>query len=572
MIKVVSVEEMQAIEKATDAAGVSYAEMMQRAGGAVAEIVLRMVRDMPEARVLVLVGPGNNGGDGLVAARVLAEQSDARVDAYLLKPREESDEVFTAARDAGVGISMADDDSDWQTLRELAAGADVVVDALLGTGARLPIEGKLRDLLGQLAASLQRDASRANDWDEAGLIWPALPLPVPAHGPVIVAVDAPSGLNSDTGELDPVTIPADITVTFAAAKYGQLTFPGASAVGQLVVADIGTPPDLAEMDSVQVELASGPGIARLLPARPADAHKGTFGTVLAVGGSVNYVGAVALLGEAAYRVGAGLVTLAVPASIYPMLASQLREATWILLPQDMGVISEDALRVLREEVGDGVSALLVGPGLGQEEPTQDFVRALFQGGRQSRRSRIGFGLRTDDGDEEAAEHAFAVDAPLIIDADGLNNLAHLDEWWKLLPERTVLTPHPGEMARLTGVTTEEVQARRFEIAAEKAREWGAVVVLKGAHTLVAHPDGRVVVSPFASDALATAGTGDVLAGCIAGLVAQGVEPFDAAVAGVYLHGLAGQLAAEGTSTRGTTAGDVLDMLPAALAMIETPGV
>ncbi|NLH08952.1 MAG: NAD(P)H-hydrate dehydratase [Chloroflexi bacterium] len=571
MVKVVSVEEMKAIEKATDAAGVSYAEMMQRAGGAVAEIVLRMVRDMPEARVLVLVGPGNNGGDGLVAARILAEQSDARVDAYLLKPREESDEVFTAARDAGVVISTADDDDGWQALRELAAGADIIVDALLGTGARLPIEGRLQELLEQVAASLQRDASGSDDWDEEGLIWPAHPVSAPARGPVVIAVDAPSGLNSDTGELDPATIPADITVTFAAAKYGQLTFPGASAVGQLVVADIGTPPDLAEMDSVQVELASGPGIARLLPDRPANAHKGTCGTVLAIAGSANYVGAVALLGEAAYRAGAGLVTLAVPASIYPMLASQLREATWILLPQDMGVISEDALRVLREEVGEGVNAVLVGPGLGQEEPTQDFIRALFQGGRQSRRSRIGFGLRTDS-DEEPIERAFAVDAPLIIDADGLNNLARLDEWWKLLPKQTVLTPHPGEMARLTGMTTEEIQARRFEIAAEKAKEWGAVVVLKGAHTLVAHPDGRVVVSPFATDALATAGTGDVLAGCIAGLVAQGLEPFDAAVVGVYLHGLAGQLAAEGTSTRSTTAGDVLDMLPAALAMIETPGV
>lgn len=571
MIKVVSVQEMQAIEKATDEAGVSYEEMMQRAGRAVAEIVSRMVRDMPEARVLVLVGPGNNGGDGLVAARILAEETDALVDAYLFRPRSEENEVFSDALDANVTVSMGVDDQNWRTLREVVSGADVIVDALLGTGARLPIRGDLKELLEETAAVMQRSEPDEAEWDEGGLSWPGYPLSAPSRGPVVVAVDVPSGLDSDTGELDPATIPADITVTFAAAKMGQLTFPGAGAVGQLVVADIGTPPDLAEMAGVQVELATGRSVARMLPRRSPDSHKGTYGTMLAVGGSANYVGAVSLLGEAAYRVGTGLVTLAVPASIYAMLASSLREATWILLPQDMGVISEAALRVLREEVSDGVSAVLLGPGLGQEESTQDFVRALFQGGRQGRKSRMGFGMRTD-GEEEAVERGFAVGAPLIVDADGLNNLARLDEWWTLLPEGTVLTPHPGEMGRLTGLPVEDIQARRFEIAAEKAQEWGAVVVLKGAHTVVADPGGRVVVSPFATDALATAGTGDVLAGCIAGLVAQGLAPFDAAVAGVYLHGLAGRLAAESTSTRGTTAGDVLEMLPAALAVVEAPGL
>lgn len=565
MVKVVSIEEMRAIERATDAAGISYAAMMQRAGAAVAEVVTRLVEELPASQVLVLVGPGNNGGDGLVAARILAEQSEAGVDAYLFAPRDQGDEVYLAALEAGVSISGAAADEDWQELQELAANADVIVDAVLGTGARLPIEGDFKAALETVAEAIRFDEDGA--WDESGVVWPAMPLPAVESGAVVVAVDSPSGLDADTGELDPVALPADLTVTFAAAKYGQLAFPGADAVGTLIVADIDVPPDLPELASVQTELATGEEVRVLLPARPRNSHKGTYGTVLAIAGSVNYVGAVALLGEAAYRVGAGLVTLAVPGTIYPMLASRLREATWLLLPQDMGVVNASALQVLRDDIPGDTSAILLGPGLGQEEATAAFIRGLFRGGEQGKRGKLGF-ASSRAADEDTGPHGFEFTAPLIVDADGLNNLAKIDEWWKLLPAGTILTPHPGEMGRLAGIDTAEVEADRFGVALAKAAEWNCIVVLKGAHTLIASPEGRLVALPFATDALATAGTGDVLSGCIAGLLAQGLEPFDAALAGAYIHGLAGRLSGEDLSARSTIAGDVLDMIPEALSMLE----
>ncbi len=567
MIKIVNVEQMRAIERATDAAGVSYAQMMQHAGRAVAEVVKGILgEDTAGKRVAVLVGPGNNGGDGLVAARILKEETEAEVGCYLLKPRSSDDEVFTAARDVGVFIAVADDDQRWRVLKNLISTADILIDALLGTGARLPIEGDLEKLLKQTAAVLQRDSSGRGK-DRPDLTWPAAPLPPESRRPIVVAVDCPSGLDCDTGALDPVAIPADMTVTFAAAKYGQLAFPGAGAVGELVVAGIGTPSDLPELNAVNVELVDGPSAAALLPARPRDGHKGTFGRAVIVAGSINYTGAATLAGEAAYRVGAGLVTMAVPQAIYPVLAAHLQETTWLLLPHDMGVINAAALEVLHEELGSA-EAMLIGPGLGREEATLEFIRGLFQGARQAKKGAIGF-LSSSHVAVEESEESFGYPAPLIVDADGLNLLAEVEHWWRYVPRNTILTPHPGEMARLAGLDRDAIQADRVGVAVQKAAEWGCVVVLKGAFTVIAEPEGRVAVMPFATDALAKAGTGDVLAGCITGLVAQGVAPFDAAVAGAYLHGLAGRLAGMEMPSRSVVAGDVLDKLAEALDLLTT---
>ncbi len=566
MIKVVTVEQMRAIEKATDAAGVSYAQMMQHAGRTVAEVVKGFLGEQSAGRrFAVLVGPGNNGGDGLVAARILKEESEAEVGCYLLKPRDEDDEVFRAARDAGVFIAFAGDDQRWRVLKNLVSTADVVIDALLGTGARLPVEGDMLKLLQTAAGALERGPF-GDTGDPSWLVWPAAPLPAESGGPLIVAVDCPSGLDSDTGQLDSAAIPADLTVTFAAAKYGQLAFPGAAACGDLIVAGIGTPQGLKELGAITVELATGPAVAARLPDRPPDGHKGSFGRAAIIAGSVNYTGAAALAGEAAYRVGAGLVTMAVPQAIYPVLAAQMRETTWLLLPHDMGVINAAALDVLREELGE-VQALLLGPGLGREEPTAAFVRDMLQGERHARRGSMGF--RAPGSAEPAeAEGRFPLDVPLIVDADGLNLLAGIEEWWKLLPQGTILTPHPGEMARLAGLDREAIPADRIGLAVEKAGAWGCVVVLKGAFTVVAGPDGRAVIIPFATDALATAGTGDVLAGCIAGLAAQGLDTFDAALVGAYLHGLAGRIAGEQLTGRATIAGDVLRALPEAMGILD----
>lgn len=561
MVKIVSVEQMRAIEKATDEAGVSYAEMMQNAGRAVAEVIKGALGDDSTGRrVVVLVGPGNNGGDGLVAARILAEETGAEVSCYLLKARDEDDEVYAAAAEAEVFMANAADDQRWRVLKNAVAAADIVVDALLGTGARLPIEGDLEKLLKHTAAAMDR----SGEDDLVDAVWPAAPIPVEDRSPLVVAVDCPSGLECDTGEIDPAALRADVTVTFGAAKQGQLAFPGAEYVGELIVAGIGTPPDLAELVDIRLELATGPGIARLLPERPSNAHKGTYGRALLIAGSVNYTGAAALAAEGAYRAGAGLVTLGVPQAIYPILASRVREATWLLLPHTMGVINEGALDVLQEEE-ISFDALLVGPGLGQEEDTGEFIRGIFQGERHTRKGNLGFGGTRAEEDDATVQ--WKIDAPVVIDADGLNLLAKIENWPSLLPDRAILTPHPGEMSRLTGLEMADIQATRIETAVEKAADWQCVVVLKGAFSVVAAPDGRVTIVPFAVDALATAGTGDVLSGMIVGLLAQGVEPYEAAVAGAYVHGLAGRLAGDEETSRSTMAGDVLVYLPAAFGLI-----
>jgi hydroxyethylthiazole kinase-like uncharacterized protein yjeF len=563
MVKIVTVEEMRAVERATDAAGVSYAQMMQYAGTAVADIVIELLDEFElPGRIVVLVGPGNNGGDGLVAARVIAEETEAQVDCYLLKARDEDDEVYADALEAEVDMSLAEEDADWRELRRLLRDADVVIDSLLGTGARLPIEGTLKDLLDEVAAVIEgRDTAEDEPY---ALIVPALPEIELPERPAVVAVDCPSGLDCDTGELDPAALSADVTVTFAAAKFGQLMFPGAEAVGQLVVAGIGTPPDLPELDAVDIELATGERVRDMLNVRSSNSNKGTYGRAAIIAGSVNYVGAVALASEAAYRVGAGLVTAAIPASIQIPLASHIRETTWLLLPQDMGVISSGALEVLRDDLGE-VESLLIGPGMGHEEPTHAFLRGLLQGEDQAKKGNLGFVTRSAAAEQP---HGFGFSSPLVIDADGLNLLAEMEDWWTLLPANTILTPHPGEMGRLCQIDTAEVLSDRFGIAREKAAKWDTIVVLKGAFTLIAHPDGRLAVIPFATDALATAGTGDVLSGCIVGLLAQGIAPFEAAVSAAYVHALAGELAGRELGGRAVLAGDVVRTLPDALRRIE----
>jgi hydroxyethylthiazole kinase-like uncharacterized protein yjeF len=328
-----------------------------------------------------------------------------------------------------------------------------------------------------------------------------------------------------------------------------------------VVVDIGIPPELA--DDVHLEMATAEQIQSWLPARPRSAHKGTFGRALIVAGSVNYVGAATLAGAGAKRVGTGLVTVALPMPIQPAVAAGLAEATYLLLPHDMGVIASGAVPVLRDQYEE-YDALLLGPGLTQEKETVAFVHALLGLEQSERRGHIGFVSSGPSGPAEGPKLP-----PLVVDADGLNALATAGEWWKMLPPGTILTPHPGEMARLMGgdVTTKEVQADRNGHAQRMAARWNTVVVLKGAFTVVADPGGRVFVLPFANPALATAGSGDVLAGAIVGLRAQGMAAFEAAVAGAYLHGLAGELARADLGDMGVVAGDLPPRLPQALRRI-----
>ncbi len=550
-MKLVTVEQMKQLEQAADAAGHSYAEMMEQAGRAVAEAIFQRV-NVKNKIVLILVGPGNNGGDGLVAAHYL-KQAGAKVICFLFKPRADDDPNMKRVRDQGIACLHNNDNGAHKTLRKALQGTDVIVDALLGTGVVRPIEGALAEILTIVRAAVNE--RRTPTFAPTDLV-PASP-PTPPQ-PYIAAVDVPSGLNCDSGEIDPAALPADLTVTFAAPKMGQFRFPGAGAIGELVVADIGIAPALAQ--DLPVDVATAQMVAGMLPARPRDAHKGTFGKAMIVAGSVNYTGAAYLAGAAATRVGAGLVTMGVPQILHPILAAKLVEATWLLLPHSTGVLNADAVEVLADAL-PGYHVLLIGPGLGQDKETLAFVHRLL-GIRQTVKGRIGFGR-----DAGTAPPPVTL-PPLVVDADGLNALARVERWWTYLPAGGVLTPHPGEMARLC--QTETISGERIAIAAEKSAEWNQVVVLKGAHTVIAAPDGRIVVQPFANAGLARAGTGDVLAGCIAGLMAQGLAAFEAAVCGAYLHGLAGETTAQKLGTAGMVAGDLLAELPHAISQVARP--
>ncbi len=611
-MKIVTVAEMVAIEQASDAAGHSYDAMMELAGRAVAAATLRHLHPWDsDGGALLLVGPGNNGGDGLVAARYLHQWQPQRpVSIYCWQRKLQDDPHYEAARRLKLPIVHAEDDPYHEQLRALVLDADVLIDALLGTGVARPISGSLAALLEAvkqgvaqrkqeetLLADDQEPVEPASSHSAAQALHPVADfdfLRLPAFGPAtlpqIVAVDCPSGLNCDTGALDPASLRADLTVTFAQPKVGHFVADGPAACGRLEVADIGVDPELA--DAIGVQMATPDLVQALLPARPVDGHKGAFGRALVVAGSVNYTGAAHLAGAAAYRAGAGLVTLGVIPSIHPILAAASLETTWLLLAEELGVIGPEAVKTLAEQAGK-YDALLVGPGLTQEKEAVQFVQRLLGVGER-RRAAVGFvaGQSTAPAHAESSgtrpasarsgvgflaagqPHASPADPealrrlPWVIDADALNALAQTAGWQEHLPPQTILTPHPGEMARMCGCATAEVQADRIGLARAKAAAWNAVIVLKGAYTVVAAPDGRAVVLPFANPALATAGSGDVLAGAIAGALAQGLTVFAAAVVGGYLHGLAGELARQELGDAGVVAGDLLIRLPLALRQLK----
>jgi ADP-dependent NAD(P)H-hydrate dehydratase / NAD(P)H-hydrate epimerase len=545
-LKLVSVTEMQAIEREADASGLTYAQMMENAGTGLAEVVIAAYGGTGERSVVGLTGSGNNGGDTLVALAYLAEQG-WQASAYLKRPRAQDDPLVERLEGVGGLVVRAEEDPGFVRLAELVSECDVFLDGLLGSGIKLPLKAEAAEIL----AAAQR-ALRETEVD-----------------PLVIAVDCPSGVDMDTGEAPQECLPADMTVTMAAVKQGLLKFPAYNFVGELHTVEIGPVESLAAWQSAARFVVEAGWVRSVLPERPLDAHKGTFGTALVVAGSVNYTGAVLLAGEAAYRSGAGLVTLAVPGQLHGALAGQIPEATWVLLPSDMGVISREAASILKDNL-ERVSAVLVGPGFGVEDTTRDFLAALFGVG-QSRRRGAGIGFSNVRREEEGAQ-SYSAFPPLVMDADGLKLLAKLPDWHKSLPEGSVLTPHPGEMAILTGLDKAEIQASRLETAERFASQWGCVVVLKGAFTVVASPGGQTAVIPVASPALARAGTGDVLAGLIVGLRAQGLDAFQAAAAGSWIHAQAGLAAAEGMgSTASVLAGDVMNAIPevmTALAAIQ----
>jgi NAD(P)H-hydrate epimerase len=353
----------------------------------------------------------------------------------------------------------------------------------------------------------------------------------------VVAVDCPSGVDCDTGETAPNCIHADLTACMAAVKGGLLRMPAFGLLGDLRMVDIGLPANFPPLKAIARAVIDKDFVRAVLPERPPDAHKGTFGTALIVAGSREYTGAAWLAGKAAYRIGAGLVTIGVPESIHAALAGHLPEATWLLLPEKDGGIDAAAVEILQANL-NRANALLLGPGFGMREGTAKFLEELIEGAAKL--------------------------PPTVIDADGLKLLSKITKWPKKLPADSILTPHPGEMAVLSGMSKDEIQASRVEVAEQYAKGWGHVVVLKGAFTVIASPEGRVGVIPVASPALARAGTGDVLAGMMAGLLAQGAAPFEAACAGAWLHAQTGLAAAHMRNPASVLAGELIEEIPLVL--------
>lgn len=535
-MKLVTVAEMQAVERESDARGWTFAQMMERAGQGLAEIVQSFYSYEEPQLVVGLVGSGNNGGDTLIALERLA-QAGWQARAFLARPRPAHDPLLERLRAAGGDWVDAGEDAHFAHLDEWLAQAGVVLDGVFGTGVRLPLGGEAARVLAHVKA-------------------------IP-NLPDVVAVDCPSGVDLETGAADEAALAAELTVCMAAVKTGLLRFPAYRLAGALQVVDIGLPDGLEAWEAVRRETVSEGMVRGLLPPRPDDSHKGTFGTATVLAGSLNYTGAAALCAEAAYRVGAGLVQIAAPAPLHAALAGRIPEATWVLLPHEMGVIAEAALAVLAPHL-EKASVLVWGPGFGLEDPTAAFVRGLLRGGALPARSRgIGF-----VGVEQSRKQSAAALPPMVVDADGLKLLARVEGWPEKLPKPAVLTPHPGEMAILTGRPNAEIQADRLGTAERYAREWGHVVVLKGAMTVIAAPDGRVRVVPVASSALAHAGTGDVLAGMVAGLRAQGIDAFDAATAAAWIHAQCGLLASEQLGHPASVlASDLIAVLPEVLAWV-----
>jgi NAD(P)H-hydrate epimerase len=533
-MKYVSVAEMIEIEKEANSLGLTYEMMMENAGRNLADAVMNAFGYMDEEGAIGLIGSGNNGGDALVALHYLALEG-WKTCAYMVKPRPQDDPLIERLRQDGSQILWLAEDPHYQELDKWLGQCGVVMDGVLGTGIRLP----LKDDIAEMLEHVRQQLSSLKET------------------PFVVAVDCPSGVDCDSGEAAEECIPANLTVTMAAIKQGLLKFPAYQLVGEYQLVGIGLPDEgetLKSWQAVKTFIPDLEWVRHVMPERRLDAHKGTFGTALVVAGSLNYTGAAFLSGQAAYRAGAGLVCLGVPTPLHAALAGVFPEATWLLLPHEMGVISEPAAKIIFENLSKA-TALLVGPGLGLEDPTAAFISQLIAGTKKMKASKIGF-VRESEQQEELKRPSLP---PMVIDADGLNLLAQIPDWWAHLPAHSILTPHPGEMSVLTGLSTAEIQAERLQTAQRFSQTWGHIVILKGAFTVIACPEGETAVIPVASPALARAGSGDVLAGLAAGLLAQGLLPFEAAVAAAWIHAQAGLIAADKLgSSNAVLAGDILE--------------
>lgn len=513
-MKVVTAQIMQELDRQAIAElGIPGLQLMENAGrSCVTEIIAACGT---HGHAVVMAGKGNNGGDGFVIARllgekgwsatviVLAERGQLTGDAATNLDRLPDSVVRYCSREGQLAAHH----------REELLRADVIVDALLGTGLR---------------------GAPANIYLEAINL-------VNAAGRPVVAVDIPSGIDGSTGRVAGDAVRADITVTFACAKLGHVLYPGSDHVGRLVVADIGIPPSLVEL-APGCDFLIAAAVRPLLRRRGRESHKGTFGHCLVIAGSTGKTGAAALAANSAVRAGSGLVTLAVAESIHAILEVKTTEVMTFPLPDaGSGRVTDHAFPAI-ETLVTGKTAVAIGPGLGCCPGTDSLVQKVVE----------------------------TVSLPLVIDADGLNALAaDMSALLRKKSNRIVLTPHPGEMARLLGTSVPEVETLRISAAQDCARNYGVFVILKGARTVIASPSGRVAINGSGNPGMASGGMGDVLTGIIVSLLGQGYDPWDACCLGVFLHGFAADLIAEEKGEVGITASDVLEHLPYALNRLVT---
>lgn len=497
--KIVTAEQMQNIDReAIEKCGIDGLELMERAGEAVADCTQLFYEDVE--CVGIVTGKGNNAGDGLVVARILAEQG-LHVKVLMLVEAQNLSESGRANFDLLPKQVEFFSRQALPDMEEIFYDCDVVIDAILGTG----IKGAPKGLLGEAI-------SRMNELD----------LP-------IVAVDVPSGLNATSGKAEGACIKADLTVTMGAPKTGLLFGEGSRFAGRVEVVDIGIPKRLLENPDYHEHLLCIEDALGALKPRPQDSHKGTFGSVLVLGGGVGMGGAVALTARMALRSGCGMVYTALPAEVEKTIGSSILESVKIPVTTEHGrFLTHDCWGEL-ESILEKVDALAFGPGLGTHPATARLVDELV-----------------------------CLDIPMVVDADALNCLGEKALLLTENPAPCILTPHPGEMARILGCSVYDVQQDRVGAARKLATEGRVVVVLKGFHTVIADPEGNAYINPTGNNGMAKGGMGDVLTGLIGGLLAQGVPYVEAATAGVYLHGLGGDRAAEANGTRGMTAEDVIE--------------
>ena len=514
-MKVLTAAEMREVDRlSTSHYRVPSLTLMENAGRAVAEFIQSRFSNLSQRRIVVLCGKGNNGGDGFVVARLLKKMG-TKPEVYLIgNPRDvKGDAAKNLGRWKKIGKLNLDSSLKPEALAKLPSGS-IIVDALLGTGVRGAVAGCLRDVIDQIN---ERERGR-----------------------YVVAVDIPSGLQADSGEVEGAAIVADYTITFTAPKPGLVDHEGGHRVGSLHVRQIGSPPELIEETGKgSLRWSEATEFSAFAIRRKAEGNKGDYGHAFIVAGSVGKSGAAVLSSWAALRAGAGLVTVGTPEPALPMIAGHTPEImTEPLAATRAGTISERCLEGgLFASLLKGKRALALGPGLTTNDETQQFVRTVV-------------GSRT---------------VPIILDADGLNAFAGRASELRNAGRMLCVTPHPGEMARLLGCAVKEVQARRVEIALQAASDWNACVVLKGQQTVIASPDGKAFINSTGNPGMATGGTGDVLTGMLAGLTAQyGTADWPLVIAfGVYLHGLAGDIAYAENGEAPLMASDLICAIPRA---------